>query len=279
MVASDFRTEPPDFLADASASRADEPALPVVASDFRIEPPDFLADASASRADEPALPVVASDFRTEPPDFLADASASRADEPALPVVASDFRVEPPDFLADASASRADEPALPAAVSRFPRVPRAPRLVNRLISTEAPRCHHPPSPPFAQSAPHPMNDPSLPRHIALVLDGNGRWACERGLPRTEGHEAGAFAVRRAVRAAADRGIENLTLYAFSSANWVRPKAEVDALMRICKDFAEGEREDLIARGIRVVVAGELDDAPTSTRRAVERLIARANPAPA
>jgi undecaprenyl diphosphate synthase len=117
----------------------------------------------------------------------------------------------------------------------------------------------------------MNDPSLPRHVALILDGNGRWASQRGLPRTQGHEHGANAVRVAVRGAHDRGIENLTLYAFSVNNWSRPKEEVDALMRICTEFAEGERDDLMRRGVRVRIVGELDDVPTRTRRAMERLI--------
>jgi len=117
--------------------------------------------------------------------------------------------------------------------------------------------------------------SIPRHVALILDGNGRWASQRGLPRTKGHEHGASAVRTAVRGAHERGVAYLTLYAFSVNNWSRPKDEVDALMRICTEFAEGEREDLVARGIRVRIIGELDDVPTRTRRAMERLIADTN----
>jgi undecaprenyl diphosphate synthase len=118
----------------------------------------------------------------------------------------------------------------------------------------------------------MNDDlTLPRHIALILDGNGRWASQRGLPRTQGHEHGANAVRTAVRGAHDRHIEYLTLYAFSVNNWSRPKDEVDALMRICTEFAEGEHDELVRRGVRVRIVGELDDVPTRTRRAMERLI--------
>ena len=112
---------------------------------------------------------------------------------------------------------------------------------------------------------------LPLHVALILDGNGRWAAKRGLPRTKGHESGANAVRTAVRGAHERRIRFLTLYAFSVNNWSRPKEEVDALMRICTEFAEGEREDLVRRGVRVIIAGELEDVPTRTRRAMERLI--------
>ena len=117
----------------------------------------------------------------------------------------------------------------------------------------------------------MRDLSLPRHIALILDGNGRWASQRGLPRTAGHQEGLHAVRRAVRACRDRGVRCLTLYAFSAANWSRPKDEVDGLMRICKEFAESEHDELVANGIRVEVVGELDELPTPTRRAVERLV--------
>lgn len=114
--------------------------------------------------------------------------------------------------------------------------------------------------------------NLPHHIAIILDGNGRWAAERGLPRTKGHERGANAVRIAVRSCRERGIKCLTLYAFSVNNWSRPKEEIDALMRICTEFAEGEREELIRRGIKAEIIGELDDVPTPTRRAMERLIA-------
>jgi undecaprenyl diphosphate synthase len=117
----------------------------------------------------------------------------------------------------------------------------------------------------------MNDRNLPRHIALILDGNGRWASRRGLPRTKGHEHGANAVRIAVRGAHERRIECLTLYAFSVNNWSRPKEEVEALLRICTEFAEGERADLVRRGVRVRIVGELEDVPTRTRRAMERLI--------
>lgn len=117
----------------------------------------------------------------------------------------------------------------------------------------------------------MTSSNLPKHVAIILDGNGRWAAARGLPRTRGHQHGAQAVRLAVRACHDRGIPYLTLYAFSVANWSRPKEEIDALMRICQEFAEGEHDDLIRRGIAVQVVGDLEDIPTPTRRAMERLV--------
>jgi undecaprenyl diphosphate synthase len=112
----------------------------------------------------------------------------------------------------------------------------------------------------------------PRHVGIILDGNGRWASARGLPRTAGHEKGADAVRRAVRGCHERRIPTLTLYAFSAANWSRPKHEVDTLMRICAEFAIGERADLVQRGVRVRVIGDLEELPTATRTATEELCA-------
>lgn len=117
-----------------------------------------------------------------------------------------------------------------------------------------------------------SDPApLPKHIAIILDGNGRWAAARGLPRMAGHEHGVPAVRAAIRGCRERGVPFLTLYAFSVANWSRPKDEVDALMRLCAEFAERERAELVERGIAVRVIGELDELPTPTRRAVEALV--------
>jgi len=112
---------------------------------------------------------------------------------------------------------------------------------------------------------------LPGHVAIILDGNGRWASQRQLPRTKGHEHGATAVRAAVYGCHDRGVRTLTLYAFSAANWSRPKNEVDALMRLCAEFAEGELTELVRRGIRVRVIGDLEELPNRTRRATEALI--------
>jgi undecaprenyl diphosphate synthase len=117
----------------------------------------------------------------------------------------------------------------------------------------------------------VNQTTSPRHIAIILDGNGRWAEERGLPRTAGHEAGAKSVRLAWRACLERRVPFVTLYAFSLNNWTRPKDEIDALMRICTEFAEADLEELVARGVKVEVIGELDDVPTRTRRAMEKLV--------
>jgi undecaprenyl diphosphate synthase len=101
-----------------------------------------------------------------------------------------------------------------------------------------------------------------------MDGNGRWAQARGLARIAGHAEGARAVREAVRTARELDIRYLTLYAFSVANWARPKDEVAALMELLRDFSEKERKELREKGIRLSVIGELEELPIVARRAVE-----------
>jgi undecaprenyl diphosphate synthase len=113
--------------------------------------------------------------------------------------------------------------------------------------------------------------SAPAHIAIILDGNGRWATQRTLPRTAGHEHGSKAVRTAVYGCNSRGVKTLTLYAFSAANWSRPKQEVETLMRLCAEFAENELEELVRRNVHVSVIGDIDELPTRTRRATEQLV--------
>jgi undecaprenyl diphosphate synthase len=95
---------------------------------------------------------------------------------------------------------------------------------------------------------------LPRHVAIIMDGNGRWARKRHLPRQAGHVAGVGAVRDVVRVASDVGLQNLTLYAFSSENWKRPATEVGALMGLFRLYFRHDLEDLIARGVRVRIIG-------------------------
>lgn len=100
--------------------------------------------------------------------------------------------------------------------------------------------------------------SAPRHVAIIMDGNGRWASARGLPRTVGHQQGAEAVKRTVRAAADMGIEYLTLFGFSSENWKRPIEEVSELMRLLRYYLRAETADLHQSGIRLRVIGRRSD---------------------
>ena len=97
--------------------------------------------------------------------------------------------------------------------------------------------------------------SLPAHVAIIMDGNGRWAARRGLPRVEGHRRGVEAIRRAVRAAGELGIRYLTLYSFSSENWRRPAQEVADLMGLLKRFVRHDLADLHAHNVRVRIIGE------------------------
>lgn len=110
----------------------------------------------------------------------------------------------------------------------------------------------------------MTTAPFPHHVAIVMDGNGRWATERGLAREEGHRRGADAVRRVVRASRELGIPTLTLYAFSAQNWGRPEAEVGHLMRLLRTFVLQESAELLARDIRVVTIGERHRLPPLVR---------------
>ena len=106
----------------------------------------------------------------------------------------------------------------------------------------------------------------PTHVAIIMDGNGRWATTRGLPRVTGHRRGVEAVRRVVKAAPTLGIRVLTLFAFSADNWKRPGAEVDALMRLFGVFLLSERERLAQAGVRLSLIGRRDRLPVSVRAA-------------
>ena len=109
-------------------------------------------------------------------------------------------------------------------------------------------------------------PSL--HVAIIMDGNGRWAIARGRPRTAGHLAGAAAVRRTVEAAARMGLGTLTLYAFSSDNWRRPPGEVAALMRLFRRFLASERERCVRNGVRLTIVGRRDRLEPSLLHAID-----------
>ena len=105
------------------------------------------------------------------------------------------------------------------------------------------------------------------HVAIIMDGNGRWATRRGLPRAAGHRAGVAAVRRIVRAAPDVGITALTLYAFSSDNWSRPPAEVTALMRLFARYLHREVPELVAQSVRLSIIGRRDRLPAALVNAI------------
>lgn len=116
-------------------------------------------------------------------------------------------------------------------------------------------------------------PEVPRHIAIIMDGNGRWAKERGLPRLQGHRAGAESVREVLEGCIELGVEYLTLYAFSSENWSRPATEVSALMSLLDRFLDEKAKDLDRQNVRLLAIGQLDRLPTKTRALVERIQAR------
>ena len=101
---------------------------------------------------------------------------------------------------------------------------------------------------------------LPHHVAIIMDGNGRWAAKRGLPRVFGHRAGVAAVRTIVEACCDLGVAYLTLYAFSAENWQRPRPEINDLMGLLEEFLQGELDNLKANRIRVNVIGRMEDLP-------------------
>jgi len=111
----------------------------------------------------------------------------------------------------------------------------------------------------------------PRHIAIIMDGNGRWARERGLARIRGHEEGAESVRRVLRACGESGVEFLTLYAFSIENWKRPKAEVAALMKLLERFLKKETPELMEQNVRLQAIGRITDLPNSCQKQLHRAI--------
>src|SRR3984957_16361385 len=112
--------------------------------------------------------------------------------------------------------------------------------------------------------------NLPAHVGIIMDGNGRWAQQRGLPRRDGHREGSDAVRRTVRAARRLGIRALTLYAFSEQNWARPEDEVDALMLLLRDFLLSERGEILDNGIRLNAIGNLGRLPALVRAVLDPL---------
>jgi undecaprenyl diphosphate synthase len=116
------------------------------------------------------------------------------------------------------------------------------------------------------------DPNqLPRHVAIIMDGNGRWAQRRGLPRVEGHRRGAVAVREVVRAAREIGLPAITLYAFSAQNWDRPPEEVATLMQLLRDYVIDERDEIMDNGIRLVAIGDIDRLPAFVKEPLDALM--------
>src|SRR6266513_3544511 len=113
--------------------------------------------------------------------------------------------------------------------------------------------------------------SLPTHVAIIMDGNGRWAKQRNLPRVEGHRHGAESVRAVVRAAGEIGIKYLTLYAFSVENWSRPKEEVDTLMKYLARFLRSEVSELNRNNVRLEVVGQIYRLPEPVQEQLRKTI--------
>jgi undecaprenyl diphosphate synthase len=118
-----------------------------------------------------------------------------------------------------------------------------------------------------------NGTRVPRHVAIIMDGNGRWAAKRGLPRAAGHRAGAEAVRKTLRAAADAGVEVLTLYAFSSENWRRPEEEVSDLKGLLGYYVDKELDTLDREGVRLRLIGEPSAFGPQLAERLERAVER------
>jgi undecaprenyl diphosphate synthase len=126
--------------------------------------------------------------------------------------------------------------------------------------------HNPSAAWLQERPH------IPRHVAIIMDGNGRWALSRGLPRSAGHRMGVEAVRRTVRAAVEIGVECLTLFSFSSENWARPASEIDHLLGLMRRFVRRDLAELHENNVRLRVIGERDGVDAELLRLIDEAVA-------
>src|SRR5437763_567644 len=122
--------------------------------------------------------------------------------------------------------------------------------------------------WARGAREPAGAVAIPRHVAIIMDGNGRWAQERGLPRLSGHRAGTENIRRIIESCVEFGVQVLTLYAFSTENWRRPDAEVNGLLIILGDVIERETLQLHENGVQLRHIGSLEGLPSALRERVE-----------
>jgi len=112
---------------------------------------------------------------------------------------------------------------------------------------------------------------VPKHVAIIMDGNGRWAQQQGLHRIAGHEAGSKSIERCVQACLDTGVEYLTLYAFSSENWKRPAIEVNALMLLLENFLNQKRDEMVREGIRLHHIGRIQELPSVCQRKLREVM--------
>jgi len=117
------------------------------------------------------------------------------------------------------------------------------------------------------------DKKIPVHVAIIMDGNGRWAAAKGLPRIAGHNAGANSVEEAIKAAKESGVKVLTLYAFSTENWKRPKQEVDALFGLLENYIDSKADTMIKNGIRISAIGRIEELPDRVQRKLKSVMDR------
>lgn len=117
----------------------------------------------------------------------------------------------------------------------------------------------------------LDQTNIPAHIAIIMDGNGRWATQRGLPRTDGHKAGTEAARAVVTRCRELGVKHLTLYTFSKENWSRPKDEVRTLFELLVAFLKREEKSLKAEGIRLKILGDIGDMPLPVRQVIKHVM--------
>ncbi len=120
---------------------------------------------------------------------------------------------------------------------------------------------------------PISGARIPRHVAIIMDGNGRWAKARGLPRAAGHRAGTENIRRIIERFSAHGVTHVTLYAFSTENWNRPKLEVQALMRLLSRFIKRETDNFVAKGVQLRLLGHLESLPAGLQKEVTQAIDR------
>lgn len=118
----------------------------------------------------------------------------------------------------------------------------------------------------------MNNANIPQHIAIIMDGNGRWAKSRGFPRIAGHRAGAESARKVVRSARDLGVKVITLYTFSTENWKRPESEVKALFELLENYIDKESDKHVKENIRFTVTGDIDGIPEPLKSKLNKAIA-------
>ncbi|MGI5824316.1 MAG: polyprenyl diphosphate synthase, partial [Bacillota bacterium] len=125
--------------------------------------------------------------------------------------------------------------------------------------------------FIDLAEYPIDFDNIPKHIAIVMDGNGRWAKSKGFPRSIGHRNGVMSVDKVVEACKEIGVQYLSVYAFSTENWKRPENEVNTLMQLLVEFANSKLEKICRNNVRVIILGDLQGLPAYAEEALSKLM--------